>query len=119
MHRKENATQKLDQLEYKYLTREMVVFSTIVHECNENESVLLRDLKKKLQQSDQNLSNILKRLASDNLVVRSSTFPKFVYPTEFGKKLLKRIVARLENGLPPVAGIMKYRRNAPTKKIVT
>jgi Mn-dependent DtxR family transcriptional regulator len=107
---------KLDQLERKYLTREMIVFSTIIYECTKDNTVLLRDLKKKLQQSDQNLSNILKRLATDDLIIRSSTFPKFVHPTEFGKQFLKRLVARLQSSVFPVAGIMEYRRNAPTKK---
>ena len=82
---------KLDELEKKYLNRLLRTLITVVHRSNEHKFVSLKDLRRTLERSCTNLSNILKILERDNLLKRTSTRPKQVYPTKLGKQLLRRI----------------------------
>jgi len=82
---------KLEELEEKYLNRLLRTLVIVVRGSNEHEFVFLKDLREILKRSCTNLSNVLKILERDNLLKRSSTRPKKVYPTKLGKQLLKRI----------------------------
>ncbi len=82
---------KLEELEEKYLNRLLRTLIYVVHRSKEHKFVTLRDLRYNLKRSGTNLSNILKILERDNLLNRSSTRPKKVFPTKLGKQLLRRI----------------------------
>ncbi|MHA2036414.1 MAG: hypothetical protein ACW972_01720 [Promethearchaeota archaeon] len=82
---------KLEELEEKYLNRLLRTLVFVVHKSKEHKFITLRELRYNLKRSCTNLSNILKILEKDNLLKRTSTRPKNVFPTKLGKQLLKRI----------------------------
>ncbi|MFX1454180.1 MAG: hypothetical protein ACFFDB_02275 [Promethearchaeota archaeon] len=89
---------KLDELENKYFNRLLRTLVIVIQRSNESKFITLKELRVSLDKSCTNLSNILKILERDNLLKRTSTRPKKVYPTKLGKQLLKRI----ENIIIPI-----------------
>jgi DNA-binding MarR family transcriptional regulator len=79
---------KLEELEEKYLNRLLRTLVFVVHKSKEHKFITLRELRYNLKRSCTNLSNILKILEKDNLLKRTSTRPKNVFPTKLGKQLL-------------------------------
>ncbi|MFW9825947.1 MAG: hypothetical protein ACFFE4_23610 [Candidatus Thorarchaeota archaeon] len=90
-------TTKLEELENKYFNRLLRTLVIVINRSKESKFITLKELRVSLEKSYTNLSNILKILERDNLLKRTSTRPKKVYPTKLGKQLLKRI----ENVIAP------------------